>query len=71
MTKVTGGRTVVRETETLDRQRAVIVELGPRCLVVRVKGKRTESYTVPYDALLDLGRKIEARRAEARREGAA
>lgn len=67
MTKLTKERAVVRETATEDRRRPVIVELGPRCLVVRVKGKRSESYTVPYDALLDLGRKLDARRESMRR----
>lgn len=48
---------IIRETLALDRGKPVMVQLFPHSLRVWVKGKR-ESVVVPYDAILDLGRKL-------------
>jgi hypothetical protein len=52
---------VVRETDTFERTRPIVVELYPRYLAVRLKGTQ-ESYSVPYDVVLDWLRKREFRR---------
>lgn len=57
MTKLLPGKSVKRETAAFDRSDAIMVELHPKYLAVRIKGRR-EVYNVPYDAILDLGRKI-------------
>lgn len=51
---------VTRETATLARQRPLVVTLHPRFLVLREKGRRAR-YTVEYDAVFDLARKLAAR----------
>lgn len=62
MTKLSKCRTpVVRETDTFERTHAIVVELCPRYMVVRFK-RSTETYSVPYEAILDLGRKLDFRR---------
>jgi hypothetical protein len=61
ITKVTEGRRlIVRQTDCYERTDALIVALHPRYLSIRLKGHR-DSVDVPYDAILDLGRRIEAR----------
>jgi hypothetical protein len=60
MTKISPDRRIKRETHCTDRMRPVLVELHPFFCSVRVKGTR-EVYAVPWDAVLDLGRKIDAR----------
>ena len=47
---------VVRETDTFERTRPIVVELYPRYLSVRLKGTR-EAHSAPYDLILDLLRK--------------
>jgi hypothetical protein len=54
-------RNIVRETECTDRGRNVMVQLFPRHVRVWVKGKH-ESHLVPWDAVLDLGRKLDFER---------
>lgn len=58
MTKLTVERRVKRETLVKDRTRPIIVELFPHYCAVRVKGER-DFYPVPWDAILDLGRKLD------------
>lgn len=62
MTKLLPGKTLVRETGTLERTDPIVVELHVRGLVVRVKGRPgTGRFFLGYDAILDLGRKLAAR----------
>lgn len=51
MTKLIANNPVVRETAASDRGRAIVIELHPSHLVLRLKGLR-ESHFVAYDALL-------------------
>lgn len=51
MTKLIASNPVVRETAASDRERAIVIELHPSHLVLRLKGLR-ESHFVAYDALL-------------------
>lgn len=69
MTKLRSEKTLRRETGCTDRRRAVVVELYPFYCGVRVKGTR-EFYAVPWDAVLDLGRKMDARGRELERKRA-
>jgi hypothetical protein len=55
-------RPVVRETVVQDRGRPLVVALHPRMIAIRPKGTR-EWFSVPYDALFDLARKLAARGA--------
>jgi hypothetical protein len=59
MTKL--GKPVTRETSVIERGDPLIVELHPKYLVLRVKGKRTSAVSIPYDSAYDLGRKLAAR----------
>lgn len=59
MTKLT--KIVTRETDVYERSDALVVSLHPRFLTIRLKGHR-EALSVPYDAILDLGRKLEWKR---------
>jgi hypothetical protein len=61
MTKLVPGRSVVRETGTLDRGDPLVVTLHVRTLEIRVKGRTKSSVTVGYDDLYSLARKIAAR----------
>jgi hypothetical protein len=70
MTKLTNQRRPKRETQATDRCRPICIELFPFYLGIRVKGQR-EFYAVPWEAVLDLGRKIDAREKLAARKGAA
>lgn len=60
MTKLTREKRLKRETQASDRCRLICIELFPFYCEVRVKGTR-EVHCVPWDAVLDLGRKIDAR----------
>lgn len=55
---------VRRETSTLYRRRALIVELTAHAAIIREKGRRAR-VTVPWDACYDLGMKLLAREAKA------
>lgn len=60
MVALVPGKTIRRQTATLDHGTPLVVELHPRHLTLRVKGERS-FVAVPYDAIRDLGRKLEAR----------
>jgi hypothetical protein len=62
MLKLTPDRRAKRETWLVDRGRPIIIELFPFYCGVSVKGRR-EFHAVPWDAILDLGRKLDARAA--------
>jgi hypothetical protein len=51
MTKLTPNNIVVRETAVSDRGRAIVIELHPAHLLLRLKGLRDRHF-VAYDALL-------------------
>lgn len=51
----------IRETDAYERSDAIVVALHPRYLTIRLKGAR-EALDVPYDAILDLARKLAYRR---------
>lgn len=55
---------VKRETSTLYRRRALLVELTAHAAIIREKGRR-DRVTVPWDAIYDLGLKLRAREARA------
>lgn len=69
MTKLKPDRRPKRETWVVDRKRAICVELFPFYCGVTVKGKR-EFHAVPWEAILDLGRKLDARDKLAKRGAA-
>ena len=56
MTKILGTGRVVRETATLIRRRALVIELRALSLCVRLKGLRW-AYDVDYEAAFQLGGK--------------
>lgn len=58
-TKLT--KIVVRETDVYEHSDALIVSMHPRFLSLRLKGHQ-EAVSVPYDAILDLGRKMAYKR---------
>jgi hypothetical protein len=60
MTKITTDRAIVRETGSLERTRALCIELAPRGVTIWPKGL-AESVFVPWDVIFDLGRKLAAR----------
>ena len=64
MTKIQGERIIRRETAASDRKRPIVVTLFPWFCGVNLKGSR-EFFAVPWDAVLDLGRKIDAREKNA------
>jgi hypothetical protein len=59
MTRIT--RHITRETDAKFRNDAVIVELHPKTLFVRLKGQRS-SYSFTYEDLYELGAMREAKR---------
>ena len=69
MLKLRPERCIKRETYCTDRSRSVIIELFPFFCRVSVKGTR-ESHNVDWDAILDLGRKMDARSREQERRRA-
>lgn len=70
MTRLT--RSIRRETAATVRGRAIMIEVSRLSITVRQKGKRI-GYTVPLDAVFDLGAKLAARlaRDEKRKGGGA
>lgn len=63
MTKLNSSRPVVRETAVCYRgRRPLVVELWPGFLVIRSKGKKSDTYTIDYQAIYETAAKIEARR---------
>jgi hypothetical protein len=60
MTRIRADKLLSRETHCTDRLRPITVTLHPHFASMRVKGAR-EAYAVPWDAILDLGRKLDAR----------
>jgi hypothetical protein len=69
MLRISKEKRLRRETLATDRTRPIIVELFPFYCGVRVFGTR-EFYAVPWDAILDLGRKLDAREKLAAKRGA-
>lgn len=63
MTKLVPEKRMQRETRCVDRLRPILVGLTPLYCEIWVKGTR-KSYRVPWDAILDLGRKFDARQEE-------
>jgi len=61
MTKIRPDSPVVRQTDVYEPTDALIVSLEPRCLTIRLKGRR-EAHSVDYGAILDLARKLAYRR---------
>jgi hypothetical protein len=57
-------RVITRETAAVERTRPLVVELHPHYAVIRVKGTR-EFHVVHWDAILSLGRRLDAREARA------
>jgi hypothetical protein len=56
MTKIRPDSPVVRQTDAYERTDALIVELHPRYLKIRLKGQR-EALIVDYGAILELARR--------------
>jgi len=54
---------IIRSTGIFERGEEIIVELQPRRLVVRLKGKRSDQHTITYDELLEVLRWRDARAA--------
>lgn len=54
------SRSIKRETAAIERRRPITVKLLEHYCCVGVKGTR-ERYLVPWMAVLDLGRKFDAR----------
>lgn len=69
MTKLTREKRLKRQTQAEDRLRPILIELFPFYCGIRVKGTR-ETYNVEWSAVLDLGRKLDARE-KLRAKGAA
>lgn len=61
---------VKRETSTLYRRRALLVEVTAYSAVIREKGRR-DAVTVPWDVVYEVGMKLLAREAKAVKRGAA
>jgi hypothetical protein len=61
MTKLQPNKPLVRETAVFERTNPLVVELHPRTLEIREKGKHA-GYVVSYDVIYDLARKLEAQR---------
>jgi hypothetical protein len=59
MTKIT--KPVIRETDYLERTTPLLIELHPRRMVLRFKNTRS-SLSLDYGAVLDLARKLDARK---------
>ena len=71
MTRILGNGRVVRETATLIRKRALVIELRALSLRVGLKGLRW-AYDVDYEAVFQLGAKkaAEAQRTKSAESGA-
>ncbi len=61
MTKLGGGDGVARETASRVQGRPIVAAMRPLVVVMRLKGLRY-TYAVPWEAVWDLGAKLEARR---------
>ena len=61
MTKIRPDSPVVRQTDVYERTDALIVSLEPRCLTIRLKGRR-EAHSVDYGTILDFIRKRDYQR---------
>jgi hypothetical protein len=57
MTKLTGDKTVSRETAILYRGRHLCFEAHPNFIVMWIAGKKTK-FLVHYDAIFDLSQKL-------------
>ena len=68
MTRILGNGRVVRETATVIRKRAIVIELRVLSLGVRLKGMRW-AYDVDYDAVFQLGAKKAAEPERAAKSG--
>lgn len=64
MTTIKADKPLRRETDTIYRRRALVIELGPRTITIREKGRRS-GVSVSYDAVYDLGRKLEWKKLQA------
>jgi hypothetical protein len=67
MTKLRGNKPLVRETDVFERTDPIIVELYPKHLLVRLKGKRGELATIDYAHLLDIARDLQNLRRRLRK----
>jgi hypothetical protein len=56
-------RTIVRETDCLERGNPVMIEIGPRELTLRLKGQRRR-YRMSYSGILWAAVRIEAEQAQ-------
>ncbi len=61
MTKLRSPNPLVRETDVFERTDALVVELYPKYLAIRLKGRR-EALNVDYGDILDLARKMNYRK---------
>lgn len=61
MTRLEINKPVVRETAAQERATPLVVALHPRYLEMRLKGTR-QAFTVDYETVLDLARKLAWRR---------
>lgn len=73
MTRLESGKTIKRETATMYRGRPLVIELHPRHVAVRQKGKRTD-VVLGYDAIYEAAYKLlwraqQAAKKAARKEG--
>ena len=59
MTRLEGQTRVVRETQTIVKRKALVVELSALTLRIRLKGARW-SYEVDYESIFLLGAKKSA-----------
>ena len=59
-------KTEKREVQTQYRGRALMVEVGPYSAIIHEKG-RQRAIAVPWDAIYDLGMKLQARKDLAER----
>ena len=66
MTRIGSNARIVRETGTLIRQRAIVIELHEFMLRVRLKGARW-AYDVDYESTFQLRAKKAAEKARAER----
>ncbi len=73
MTKLLPAKFVTRETAALYRGAPLVIELRPRTLTLREKGRRQGAYTLKYEDIYELALKLQwreeqQRRARARKE---
>jgi hypothetical protein len=61
MIKLKRDKTIKRETGCTDRHRAITIELHPYFCRVRVKGKPSEVFDLPWDHALAAARNLDAR----------